>query len=138
MVRKKNIITSFSYPVDKVDIVEIAEDYAKSKGLSLSELIIECFGNLQEKNEEANHDLSAIGLRTRNRYNMGLNEDLRKYIPNIERLEDIHQLKEINITAQDITKLTGKMLGQKLALSKRDIEKQNRVLPFTYDRSFNI
>lgn len=61
MVRKKNVITSFSYPIEKIAAVEEAEDYARSKGMSLSELIITCFeGIQQEKNREAGIDLSAV------------------------------------------------------------------------------
>src|SRR5262245_24995930 len=136
-MRKKNIITSFSYPVDKVDVVEIAEDYARSKGWSLSELIINCLENIPEKNQEARANLSAIKTGDYT-FNMGVNEDLRKYIPEIERLEDIKELKEINITAQDIARLTGKILGKKLQLSQSDIEKGNRILPFTYKRDFRF
>lgn len=38
--RNRNIITSFSYPTDKIGIMENAEEDARSRGMSMSEYIL--------------------------------------------------------------------------------------------------
>lgn len=48
-MKNKNVITSFSYPLEKVDVIELAEDRAKSEGKSLSQYIVSLMENEQKK-----------------------------------------------------------------------------------------
>jgi hypothetical protein len=47
-MKNKNVITSFSYPIEKVDVIELAEDRAKSEGKSLSQYIVSLMENEQK------------------------------------------------------------------------------------------
>jgi hypothetical protein len=136
MKKKQSIVSAFSYPVRKAALIEEVSEKADKEGLSLSNLIVILLEEYNQKNEEARPDLSPLrSLSGRSNIDMGVNEDLRKYIPDIEKLEDIHELKELNITAQDISRITGTKLGQLLKLNDNDVQRQNKVLPFSYDRS---
>jgi hypothetical protein len=88
----------------------------------------------KEKNGEARPDLSALaGLNpSRSNKDMGVNEDLRKFFPRIIDIDDLQELREINLTGQEITRLTGKKIGDKLG---ENTIKKETVLPFSYDRT---
>ena len=99
------------------------------RNVSLAEAIRALILEDNKKNPEASYDLSAISSNRNT--DMGINEDLRSHLGGIRLINDVQELREINLTGQEITKITGTRLGQ---LLKKDENTSNRLLSFTYDR----
>lgn len=58
--RSKNIISSFSYPLEKIEVIELAEEEAKSRGMSLSQYIVSTFEEQQHKKNEIGQEKNPI------------------------------------------------------------------------------
>jgi hypothetical protein len=128
------VVQSLSVPLRMAGLIEEVSETAAKDGLSFSSLVVKLLEDYnQEKNGEARTDLSAISQSRNlgNRYEMGVNEDLRSYLDRIRLINDVQELREINLTGQEITKITGNKLGQ---LLKKDDNTSNRLLSFSYDR----
>lgn len=83
--RSRNIISSFSYPVEKIEIIEQAEEAAKAKGMSLSQYIVSTFEQMQ-KNLKGSETPISVEYRALHQ------EPLDKYLD--ERFVTIQQFIE--------------------------------------------
>jgi hypothetical protein len=71
--RSKNIISSFSYPLEKIAVIELAEEEAKSKGMSLSQYIVSTFEENQQRKNAIGSDSNPINIS----YNPSRQEEVK-------------------------------------------------------------
>ena len=77
-MKNKSIIQSFCYPLDKIQVIEQAEEKAKEQGLSLSQYIVRTL-EANQKNEVGRENPLNISYNIYDLYNC-LNLSLDKFI----------------------------------------------------------